>query len=126
MNHLSFKGLYWIGLIITVSLLFSSCAYHNEEEYFSDYSCDTSAIVYHDLTYIFSDICANCHNSTFTYREEIRMDTYSLVVESISTGLVWQAINHQDGVTPMPYQREKLSDCDLLKINSWISNDMPE
>ena len=107
-------------------LSFSHCTFDNEEELLEDFICDTTDVVYDDLTYIFSDICANCHNETFTYRDEIKMDTYENVKSSINTGLVWPAINHEEGVPPMPNGLPKLSDCDLNKIEAWIDAGMPE
>jgi hypothetical protein len=117
--------------LIVVSILFIlalnySCTYDNEEDLLKQSSCDTTQIVYNDLTHIFTNICAVCHNSTSTYREGIVMDSYEHVITSIETGLVWKAINHQEGVTPMPYQSEKLDDCTIKRIKAWIDRGMPE
>jgi len=115
--------------LIAVSLFyFSNCTFDNEEELLEDFDCDTTDIVYNDLTYIFSDICSNCHNESFTLanRGNIKIDSYENVKSSINTGLVWPAINHEEGVPPMPNGLPKLSDCDLNKIDAWIDAGMPE
>jgi len=35
-------------------------------------------------------------------------------------GQLWKAVNHEDGVVPLPNQDNKLPDCNLSKINTWI------
>ncbi len=117
----------FVFLIFTlVSFSYFSCTFDSEEELFESVDCDTANVSYSALTYIFTDVCSACHNSFSTYKAGIVMDSYDHVVSSIGTGLVWKAINHEEGLTPMPYQQEKLSDCDLNKINTWIENGMPK
>jgi hypothetical protein len=120
-----------IALIFSILFLlcslvnFNSCTYENEEDLLEDFQCDTSAIVYTDLTYIFTGICANCHSESLYYKD-IKMDSYENVKTSVNTGRVWRAINHKDGIRPMPDGLPKMSDCDLNKINAWINAGMPE
>lgn len=115
-----------IVVLFIAFLVFHSCTFDNEEDLLKESICDTTNLVYNDLTYIFSDICANCHSETLTYRSEIKMDTYQNVKSSINTGLVIPAINHADGAIPMPNGLPKLSDCDILKIETWVESGMPE
>lgn len=123
---MKYSKIIFLCLLSSSLFYFSNCTFDNEEELLEDFVCDTTDVAYGDLTYIFSDICANCHNETFTYRDEIKMDTYENVKSSINTGLVWPAINHEEGVPPMPNGLPKLSDCDLNKIEAWIDAGMPE
>jgi hypothetical protein len=116
-------------LILFIALTFAinySCTFDNEEDLLKDYNCDTTYIIYSDLTYIFTDICADCHNSALTLSPGINMDSYNNVKSSINTGLVVPAINHENGVPPMPNGLPKLSNCDLEKIQTWIDLGMPE
>lgn len=101
-----------------------SCTFDNEEDFLKNQICDTTDLVYNDLTHIF-DICATCHNSTSTYRVGIEMDKYESVKASINTGLVLPAIKHT-GPYRMPDGLSKLSDCNISKIEAWINNGMPE
>ena len=109
-----------------MGLLFlqSSCTFDNEEDFLKEYGCDTTNLVYNDLTYIF-DICATCHNNVDTYRDGIEMDRYQSVKSSIETGLVLPAIKHT-GKYNMPDGLPKLSDCNISKIEAWINAGMPE
>src|SRR3989339_456360 len=109
-----FLSLFFAGFLFSIS--FYSCTFDNEEELLENFICDTTNVKYADLTYIFSDICSNCHSSTFTYRDGILMDSYNNVKASINSGRVLPAIEHQEGVPHMPYNLPKLSDCDLDKI----------
>jgi len=108
-----------------LTLHFSSCTFDNEEDLLEDYVCDTIDIVYSDLTYIFEDICYDCHKTGDTYRNGIEMDDYDEVKASINTGLVLPAIKHE-GSFNMPFERPKLPDCDIKKIEAWINAGMPE
>ena len=120
------KYLVFIAFIACFSLLIcTSCTYDNKEELLKDFQCDTSNIVYNDLTYIFTGICTTCHNIAYTERDEILMDNYGNVKSSINTGLVLPAIKHV-GPNNMPDDLPKLSDCDINKIETWINNGMPE
>ena len=112
-------------LVMCFAVHFSSCTFDNEEDLLEDYVCDTIGIVYSDLTYIFEDICQECHKTGDTYRDGIEMDDYDEVKASINTGLVLPDIKHE-GSFKMPYQRPKLPDCDIEKIEAWINAGMPE
>jgi len=117
--------LLFLFLISYPFLCFISCTFDNEEDLLEEFYCDTIDVVYNDLTYIFSDICTACHSEVFSYIDEIKMDSYDNVKSSINTGLVWPAINHLDGVSPMPDNLPKLQECDLNKIGVWINAGMP-
>lgn len=119
-----------------ISLFFISalyaCTFQNEEDYFVEPICDSTAIIrddltvnYEDLTYIFTGICASCHNTGLTRSPGIFMDSYENVVKSINTGKVLPAIKHE-GRYKMPYDQAKLSDCEIQKIAVWIENGMPK
>ncbi|MCK9207345.1 MAG: hypothetical protein M0P66_09565 [Salinivirgaceae bacterium] len=112
------------GSALLVSLV-DGCTFQNEEDYFGETYCDTIDVSYEDLTYIFTDICATCHNSIITPRPDIVMDSYENVKASINTGLVLPAINHS-GDYKMPQGRDKLSTCDISKIEAWVNAGMPE
>ena len=114
-----------------ISALYS-CTFQNEEDYFGEPICDSTKINrdnlyvdYEDLTYIFTGICASCHNSETTLKPGIVMDTYEDVVKSINTGKVLPAIKHV-GSYKMPYNQAKLSDCEIQKITVWIEKGMPK
>ncbi|MFA6402390.1 MAG: hypothetical protein WCX31_12325 [Salinivirgaceae bacterium] len=114
------------GLVILMFLLLWGCTFNSEEEYFEKTECDTTGLVYEDLTYIFTDVCARCHYQGNPYRSDIVMDSYEAIKTSINTGLVIPAIHHEGDLTPMPYKEPKLSDCNRDKIEAWVEAGMPK
>ena len=72
-----------------------------------------------DIKPIIDENCVGCHGGAkpkkgydFSNPEKFR--------EVAFTGLVYLAISHSEGATPMPFEGDKLSDCDISKIKSWI------
>ena len=120
-------------IFILISVVgFKSCTFENEEDYFGVPECDTLTVnrdtievYYNDLTYIFSDVCASCHNSITTYREGIVMDSYENVVSSMNTGKVMPAIQHT-GRYKMPDGLPKLKNCEIQRIDVWYKSGMPQ
>lgn len=119
----------FFGVVSFLVSVLTSCTFNNEYDYFGDTEvpevCDTLVTTYDSLTYIFTDICSECHNSEYTYRGGIEMDTYISVKSSIETGKVLPAIKHE-GDYKMPFELPKLSDCEIQRIELWIEEGMPE
>ena len=72
-----------------------------------------------DIKPIIDENCVGCHGGAkpkmgydFSKPEKFR--------EIALTGDVYLAITHSEGVTAMPFEGDKLSDCDISKIKSWI------
>lgn len=114
-------------VLMSLNLIINGCTKENEEDLLGDNYCDTTNVNYSTISVILNNSsCVSCHNTDFTNREGIVLDSYANVVTSFNTDLVWAAINHQDGLTPMPYNLPKLSDCNLNNIGAWINAGMPE
>ena len=74
-----------------------------------------------DIKPILEENCTGCHGGSkpkngydFTNAQKFK--------EIALTGDVYLAITHSEGVTAMPFKGDKLSDCDITKIKSWIDN----
>ncbi|MBK8981159.1 MAG: c-type cytochrome [Ignavibacteria bacterium] len=74
-----------------------------------------------DIRPIIDENCVGCHSGAkpkmgydFSNSEKFR--------EVALTGDVYLAITHSEGVTAMPFEGDKLSDCDIKKIKSWIDD----
>ena len=74
-----------------------------------------------DIKPILEENCTGCHGGPkpkngydFTNPEKFK--------EIALTGDIYLAITHSEGVTAMPFKGDKLSDCDIKKIKSWIDN----
>jgi hypothetical protein len=107
------------------SLLFSSCYYDNEEYLYpttGQSNCDTINVTYNAaIAPIFADNCNGCHNSSSPGGNVIT-DNHDDLVTNIDK--VWNSINHI-GSFPMPKDGNKLSDCNIAKINRWRNLGMP-
>jgi hypothetical protein len=78
--------------------------------------CDTTTVKF--STYIAPLVqkqCQGCHTSTAP-----KLTNYTEIKASIQTGKFWGSINHNSGFSAMPQGTNKLSTCDLNKINAWI------
>lgn len=71
---------------------------------------------------IFQDNCVSCHSGSFP-SGGIKLADHN----DISTNLtvVLKTINHESGVTPMPYQLPKLSDSLIQVIECWAADGAP-
>jgi hypothetical protein len=114
----------YLTLALIISAVISACEFKNEEE-FEKQNCDTLNITYSKVKPIFEYNCIECHNDQVGYYG-IKLNTYSNAKNAALTGLVKLALNNDSLVTPMPFKRLKLEDCDLKKINIWIDTGTPQ
>lgn len=104
-----------IGLLI-------SCTKDNVEELSND--CNSDQATYKTIKLTFENNCVQCHNTGFSNRN-IRLDSYEGAKNAASNELL-KAIKHEQGITPMPYDGNKLSDCEIKSIESWINKNFPQ
>lgn len=108
--------------MVTAILLTTACTNNNEEDL---YGCKPEKAVYSTLKPVFDNNCIACHNTQFANRN-IRLDTYENVKTVAQTGRLVKVIKHETGVAPMPQGGQKLADCEIQSIESWIQRNMPE
>jgi len=112
-------------LMLTGTLL-TGCYYDVEEElYPATVSCDTSNVTY-SLTVkpIIDDNCIVCHSQA-SQQGSVVLETYNDIQVYASSGQLLGAIKHESGFSPMPQGGAKLSDCNILKIEKWVSSGIP-
>ncbi len=112
-----------ISMLVIVASL-SGCYYDNEEDlYPGSQACDLTNVTYTaSIAPIFAASCNSCH-SAGSPSGNITTDSYAAVKTNISR--IKGAVNHQSGFSPMPQNGNKLSNCDLSKIDDWINQGMP-
>ncbi len=111
--------------LIFVGLVFS-CTWLNEEELYPDQLCDTTEISYtNDIKPIFQANCYSCHSSSVSYEGNLNLENFDHIQRVVDDGNLLRNIKHQPGSVPMPYGGTKLSDCKILKIESWINQGLP-
>ena len=116
------KILIAISILLTISL--NSCYYDSEEElYPGSNTCDLTNVTYsNSIAPIFSAYCNSCHSSS-NPSGYIATDNYASVTANMSR--IRGCVNHLPGYSPMPKDGNKLSTCDLSKIDTWINQGMP-
>lgn len=87
--------------------------------------CDTLYITYKDIQPVLEKNCYKCHSGNAP-SELFNLETYSQVKEMGEAGKLYGAINHLPGFKSMPRKAPKLPECDLTKLNVWITNGMKE
>ncbi len=67
--------------------------------------------------------CLGCHNGSNAPNGLDFTNTFTLM-EQISTGRLVKAMQHAEGVKPMPSPTEKLSEAEITMVQLWISSGM--
>ena len=122
MERVNMKSL--IYLVTTLMVLIMSvgqgCKYENEEELFgSEEECDVTQISYEvEIIPIVDQFCNSCHSSVEASAGVI-LDTY-VTLKSWADESLYCTISYGDGCENMPKNQPQLSECNILKIKTWI------
>ena len=82
--------------------------------------CDTLNVTYNgSVLPIFDQYCLSCHSGA-SPQGGINLEDYSVVAQLAENGTLLGAIRHDPGYSPMPQGGDKLSDCDIAKIEIWV------
>jgi len=85
-------------------------------------SCDTSVYTFSSaISQIVENNCVGCHGST-NPSAGISLTTYNEIEQYANSGALFGAINHENGFVAMPYNSEKLSECEVTQVRKWIDN----
>lgn len=105
-----------------LALTSSSCVYHIEEELYPPDTCDTLNVTYSGtILRIIEHNCYECHSNANVQVSQIPLEGYANLIIKINDGKLIRAIRHQNNASPMPKDRPALPECDILKIEKWIS-----
>lgn len=110
------------GFVISALIVFMfSCTYDSREDVDPITSCDTISVTY-DLTIvpILNRDCIACHSGQFP-AGGLDYENYANVQAVGNDGRLVGAINHLPGYAPMPPFSPKLPECDILKIEKWVT-----
>jgi mono/diheme cytochrome c family protein len=82
--------------------------------------CDTVNVTYNaSVLPIFDQYCLDCHSGAAP-QAGIDLTNYSMVALLAENGTLLGSLRHESGYSPMPQGVDKLSDCDIAKIEIWI------
>nr|MBS0037021.1 hypothetical protein [Saprospiraceae bacterium] len=108
-------------LFLVLLTLISACYYDVEEELYPNEICDTQEVSYSGFVKpVLEDNCLICHNSG-SNMGNVTLEGIDNVRIYSANGRLLGAIKHEPGFSPMPQGNEKLSDCQITKIEAWIN-----
>lgn len=109
-------------LCITIGVSFSGCYYDKEENLYPGIAnCDTANVSYSGTVLpLLQNNCYACH-STAAGQGGIILEGYANVVIRVNDGKLMGAISHASGFSPMPKNGQKLAECDIKRVQTWIN-----
>jgi hypothetical protein len=103
--------------------VFAGCYYDNEQELYPDGGgsvCDTANVSYASTVLpILRDQCYVCHAEGVAFGNVV-LEGHANMLVYVNNGRLYGSIAHQSGFSAMPQGRNKLPDCQLAQIKSWI------
>ena len=126
MNKKILNGNQKLWLLSFLLLFGTGCSSDNEEELFADEVCLSEEVSFSGFVKPLIDSrCGSCHNSTLP-SGNVNLEDYQQLKGVVNSGRLLGSIHQEPGFSPMPKGGAKLSDCDIEKIESWISAGLPE
>src|SRR5882672_5885392 len=122
------KKIYFItALLISAIICIQSCSRNNVETVAGPNPCDTTQVSFQrDVVPILENYCYQCHSNNNTiFSNGVSLEGYDNFKGWCQSGYVIGDIKQQDGFTPMPYGKPKISDCAINKISAWINQNFP-
>ena len=107
-------------VIVISGIGMSGCYYDNVEELYPD-GCRTTDVSYSEgvVPILEANQCLSCHNSG-NEQGGIPLEGYDNVLERVEDGSLMGAIRHEDEWEPMPLTGNKISNCSINRLQSWI------
>lgn len=106
---------------------FSSCYYDKGDKlYPATGTCDTAVVTYNSkIAPVLGEQCVSCHNSG-VISGNVRLDNFQEVSAAANSGKLLPAVKHQSGGSKNMPPGGKLSDCNILVIETWINRGLPQ
>lgn len=114
-------------LLIMLLGIVTGCYYDNEEKLYPELStgCDLSNVTFSgSVKPILQAACLSCHSNAqaASSGSGIKLENYADVKIQVQNGKLMGTIKHLSGFQAMPLGGEKLTDCEISKLQKWIDN----
>ena len=109
---------------LTFLLLFflAGCYYDIEEDLYASIDCQKIDMSYQsDILPIIQNNCYVCHDAKSNFGNII-LEGYDNLKNYADNGFLLGVIKHEAGFSPMPQNNNQLLECEIEKIESWISD----
>jgi uncharacterized membrane protein len=84
--------------------------------------CDTSLYTFSGSVFnIIETNCTGCHSGA-SPSAGISLTNYNDIQPYAQSGALFGVIDHEPGYVPMPYNGNKLVDCEITQVRKWIDN----
>ena len=109
-------------IVLFFCLGFSSCYYDVEEELYQTIECSTADMSYQiDILPILESNCFQCHDAASNFGG-INLEGFDQLKIYVNNNQLLGVIKHETGFSPMPKNAAKLLDCEIEKIEAWITS----
>ena len=113
-------------LPILILLFATSCYYDSEEELYPTLACSTEDMSYAaDIFPILEENCYRCHDAANNFGG-VTLEGREELLRYVNNGELLGAIRHESGFSPMPKNAPMLLECEIEKIETWISAGAPD
>lgn len=104
----------------------AACESLNEEDLFgADPVCEVQSVSYtQDVLPILQSRCLGCHASGIA-QGNVVLEGIGNLTQVAASGRLVGAISHSPGYSAMPKNENKLSDCQILTIQTWVEDGTP-
>jgi hypothetical protein len=111
-----------VSAILLMSLLLGACYNDKETILYPETQCTspTNPSYQTDIVPVLAQYCNACHSGSFP-SGSVALDTYGEVKKHVDNGKLIGSITWASGVSPMPKNGNKLSVCNLGKIQAWVT-----
>ena len=117
------KTLFAITVLFLLTL--SSCYNDKAELLATTTDCDTTKVTFSlSISTIIRTNCEACHSGG-TPSGNISLSNYAEISSAADNGSLMNTIRHESGWSAMPKGGNKLSDCDIRKLEIWINKGKP-
>jgi cytochrome c5 len=111
------------AFVLLLSL--TSCYYDKAELLQTVNDCDTSNVTFAvTIAPIIQSNCQGCHSGGAP-ASNISLTNFAEIKAAADNGSLMGSIKHLQGFSAMPKGGNKLSDCDINKLEIWISKSTP-
>jgi hypothetical protein len=113
--------------LLLLTVLVPACYYDVEAELYPYTTCLTHHVTYHqDIRPILERSCFSCHNNENAPQNgNIKLETYPDVKRYVEDGSFLGTVRRDAGFTPMPQDAQRISQCEISKIEVWIGSGAP-
>ena len=111
-----------LSLLLFIGMVTSqSCEYRDEETLYPQV-CDTTQVTYALVIAPLVELrCTPCHDAQ-AIESSIPLVGYDNIKAMVDAGRLLGAIHHEVGFSPMPKDRSKLAECEILTFDRWVTD----